>query len=400
MNQPLKGVKVIDFTLFAAGPVASRLLADWGADVIHVEPLKGEGGRDFAPDLVTARWQMCNKNKRDLTLDMKNPEGIKVMHRLLADADVFVSSYRTKALRHLGLDYESLHPLFPGLVWAQVNGYGDYGPDADAPGFDLVAYWARGGGLVDWADSESDAILNAPFGFGDMQTAAILAGGICAALLQKQMTGVGEKVTTSLLASIIYAQSGMIQDIQDGVKRPLTRKCPARPLSNTYRSKDNKWFMLSVLIHEKSYNALVSELGRPDLVDDPRFSGQEQAYSEVGSRALVKILDEEFGKLTLAEIEAILKKLDIAYSVIRKTIDLISDEQAIANKYITEFTDTKGKTYKTAVGPIKFGSIDLLHDKMAPRLAENTVEVLLEKGFTREEIDGLLERGVVSQAQY
>lgn len=400
MNQPLKGIKVIDFSLFAAGPVASRLLADWGADVVHVEPIQGEGGRDFAPDQVTARWQMCNKNKRDLTLDMKNPEGTKVMHRLLADADVFVTSYRTKALRKLGLDYETLHPLFPGLVWAQVNGYGDYGPDADAPGFDLVAYWARGGGMVDWADSESDAILNAPFGFGDMQTASTLAGGICAALLQKNRTGVGEKVTTSLLASIIFAQSGMIQDGQDGQHRPMTRKCPARPLSNTYRTKDNRWFMLSVLIHERYYNALVTELGRADLVDDSRFASQEKAYSEEGSRALVKILDKEFGKLTLAEVEAILRKLDIAYSVIRQTLDLITDEQAIANKYITEFTNTQGKTYKTAVGPIKFGSIDLIPDRMAPRLAENTVEVLLEKGFTQEEIDGLLERGVVSQAYY
>lgn len=187
MYKPLKGVKVIDLTYFIAGPGSARILADWGADVIKVEPFWGDPGRGTGAGMgmpasvdINPLYSTYNSNKRGIAIDLKSEKGMEIMEKMLEKADVFISSYRTKALVKLGLDYESVHKRYPQIVWAQVNGFGDYGPAKDNPGFDTVAFWARSGAMLDLA--EKGTAVNPAIGFGDATTSCSLAGGIAAAL--------------------------------------------------------------------------------------------------------------------------------------------------------------------------------------------------------------------------
>ena len=176
MFKPLKGVKVIDLTYFVAGPGAARILADWGADVIKVEPGFGDPGRWTGATMSCPTEKDCNPfytiynmNKRGIALNLKKDEGKAILDKILETADVFVSSYRTGALKRLGLDYDSLSKKYPHLIWAQINGFGDFGPAKDNAGFDTVAFWARSGAMIDLTEKDTSPI-NPLIGFGDATT--------------------------------------------------------------------------------------------------------------------------------------------------------------------------------------------------------------------------------------
>ena len=275
MLQPLKGVKVIDLTYFVAGPGAARILADWGADVIKVEPSFGDPGRGTGATMSCPIEKDCNPfytaynaNKRGLSLNLKSEEGKAVLDKLLETADVFVSSYRTGALKRLGLDYDSLSKKFPHLIWAQINGFGDFGPAKDNAGFDTVAFWARSGAMIDITEKDTSPV-NPLIGFGDATTSCSLSGGICAALYQKAKTGRGCKVMISLFAQAIWSESAGMVSTQYGDEYPKTRKNPGSPVMDTFKSSDDKWFYMSILEPDRYNNALFKELGREDLVDHP-----------------------------------------------------------------------------------------------------------------------------------
>lgn len=220
MFKPLEGVKVIDLTYFVAGPGAAKILADWGADVIKVEPSFGDPGRGTGGTMNDPTEKDCNPfytaynaNKRGLSLNLKAQEGKDILDKLLETADVFITSYRTGALVRLGLDYDTLSKKHPHIIWAQINGFGDFGPAKDNPGFDTVAFWARSGAMIDIAEKNTSPI-NPPIGFGDATTSCSLSGGICAALYQKQKTGKGCKVMVSLFSQAIWNNSALIVSTQ------------------------------------------------------------------------------------------------------------------------------------------------------------------------------------------
>ncbi|WP_368274089.1 CaiB/BaiF CoA transferase family protein, partial [Intestinimonas butyriciproducens] len=253
MFKPLDGVKVIDLTYFVAGPGAARILADWGADVIKVEPSFGDPGRGTGATMSCPTVKDCNPfytaynaNKRGLSLNLKSDEGKAVLYKLLESADVFVSSYRTGALRRLGLDYDSLSKKFPHLIWAQINGFGDFGPAKDNAGFDTVAFWARSGAMIDITEKDTSPV-NPLIGFGDATTSCSLSGGICAALYQKAKTGKGCKVMVSLFAQAIWSESAGMVSTQYGDEYPKTRLNPGSPVMDTFKSADDKWFYMSIL---------------------------------------------------------------------------------------------------------------------------------------------------------
>lgn len=407
MFKPLDGVKVIDLTYFVAGPGAARILADWGADVIKVEPSFGDPGRGTGATMSCPTVKDCNPfytaynaNKRGLSLNLKSDEGKAVLYKLLESADVFVSSYRTGALRRLGLDYDSLSKKFPHLIWAQINGFGDFGPAKDNAGFDTVAFWARSGAMIDITEKDTSPV-NPLIGFGDATTSCSLSGGICAALYQKAKTGKGCKVMVSLFAQAIWSESAGMVSTQYGDEYPKTRLNPGSPVMDTFKSADDKWFYMSILEPDRYNDALMKELGRNDLVGDPRYS--TAAAAKAHSSELVEILSAEFAKHTMDEIAAMFARADIAYDRVQHIKEVLDDPQALENMYIIPVENRDGTVTKQPMTPIRFATTEPARiediaptmERQAPLVGEHSAEILKEHGYTDEDIQKLVDSKVV-----
>ena len=407
MFKPLDGVKVIDLTYFVAGPGAARILADWGADVIKVEPSFGDPGRGTRATMSCPTVKDCNPfytaynaNKRGLSLNLKSDEGKAVLYKLLESADVFVSSYRTGALKRLGLDYDSLSKKFPHLIWAQINGFGDFGPAKDNAGFDTVAFWARSGAMIDITEKDTSPV-NPLIGFGDATTSCSLSGGICAALYQKAKTGKGCKVMVSLFAQAIWSESAGMVSTQYGDEYPKTRLNPGSPVMDTFKSADDKWFYMSILEPDRYNDALMKELGRNDLVGDPRYCTAVAAKAH--SSELVEILSAEFAKHTMDEIAAMFARADIAYDRVQHIKEVLDDPQALENMYIIPVENRDGTVTKQPMTPIRFATTEPARiediaptmERQAPLVGEHSAEILKEHGYTDEDIQKLVDSKVV-----
>ena len=407
MFKPLDGVKVIDLTYFVAGPGAARILADWGADVIKVEPSFGDPGRGTGATMSCPTVKDCNPfytaynaNKRGLSLNLKSDEGKAVLYKLLESADVFVSSYRTGVLRRLGLDYDSLSKKFPHLIWAQINGFGDFGPAKDNAGFDTVAFWARSGAMIDITEKDTSPV-NPLIGFGDATTSCSLSGGICAALYQKAKTGKGCKVMVSLFAQAIWSESAGMVSTQYGDEYPKTRLNPGSPVMDTFKSADDKWFYMSILEPDRYNDALMKELGRNDLVGDPRYC--TAAAAKAHSSELVEILSAEFAKHTMDEIAAMFARADIAYDRVQHIKEVLDDPQALENMYIIPVENRDGTVTKQPMTPIRFATTEPARiediaptmERQAPLVGEHSAEILKEHGYTDEDIQKLVDSKVV-----
>src|SRR5438067_3437741 len=272
------GLKVVDFASFIAGPSAAVILSDFGADVIKVEPPKGELwriGQKIPPQPYSEEpypFQLANRNKRSLTLDLKSPEARKILEQLVKWADVFIVNTPHPARKKLGLEYEDVAKWNPRLIYADVTGYGEKGPDAALPGFDLTAYWARSGLLSMTRDAGAPPTWPVA-GSGDNATAVGLYSAIVTALYRRERTGKGSNVTTSLLAEGVWSASVSIQAALCEAKffAPHGRKNPANAALNVYRASDGVWFVL--IVTPDKLAVLARTVGRADLLTDPRFSG-------------------------------------------------------------------------------------------------------------------------------
>lgn len=395
MNRPLEGIRVIDCTFFVAGPSCGKCLYEWGAEVIKVEPPAGDPGRSRNPNDADRDTGFDNQNygKKGIVIDMKTPDGTKLMLELIATADVFMTSYRPNALKKLGLDYETLHQCFPRLIWAEVNGFGDEGPDADAPGFDTVAYWARSGLMNDYVERGTPIVIP-PVGFGDLNAGATLAGGIAAALYGREKTGVGEKVMLSLYGQAIYNSGWTLVDVQKGSQYPKTRTRPTFPLMNGFKCKDGKWIFMAVIEHGRYYESIMKLIGREDLINEEKYKDFFNAIRNCPE--FTAILDEGFAKYTQDEWTKMLTEADIAHSTVRQTVEILSDPQAIENNYIQEYTYRDGSKNMFATCPVKFGTVEANALAQAPRRGgEDTVELMEQLNYTREQIKELAEKKVV-----
>lgn len=398
-NTPLKGVKVVDFTVAGAGPAAGKMLADWGADVIKVEPLTGEAGRLTGLTLRLRADEEQNPHadgkdggKRSIPINMKDPRGVEIMEKLLAEANIFISNYRPKALTKLGLDYEQMSARHPHIIWGCLTGFGLEGPIANNPGYDTVAFWARSGAMIDLCDN-GDIPLTPPFALGDYGTACSLAGGCAAALYQQAKTGKGEKVMVSLYGQAIWDNSAIMQAEYHGNMWPKTRFEPDSPLRNTYKCKDGTWTMISVLTYERFYAPFMKMIGREDLVDDERFSTEEAMRSH--KKEMMEILDPIFLTKDYAEWDKLLNEADIAHDRINHIVDTITDEQAIANGYVYEYENRDGSKELMVSTPIKFGVSEPIPVRYAPLLGEHTVEIMKELGYDDATIREYGETGAI-----
>lgn len=394
----LEGIKVVDLTYYVAGPATAKILADWGAEVIKIEPPTQEPGRTTsktlgmpATDDINPYFSTYNFNKRDLALNLKTEEGKAVMEKLLAEANVFVTSFRPGALKRLGLDYESMSQRHPHIVWGSINGYGDFGPDCNDAGFDTVAFWARSGAMMDMSDASGGPVIPA-LAFGDATTACSLSGGIAAALYRQARTGKGGQVRCSLLGQAIWNLSSIVGSAQYGDVYPKTRELPNTPMVNSYRTKDQKWIFTSVF-DDSQYPKFLKMLGLDDMAEDEQYNNPSAAKAR--SAEMVKIFDKEFEKYTQDECVALLKGADIAHARINHAADMLKDPQAIENKYIVEVTHPGGEKTMCAMPPAKIDTIDVDMKYGSPLCGEHTMEVLAELGYSDAEIAAMEGSGAV-----
>lgn len=399
---PLENIKVVELATYLAAPTCARVLADWGADVVKVESLKGDIYRTMGPtqmcpitEKANPTFDNHNAGKKYVSLNLRSKEGMEAFHRLLAQADVFVTNNRPDALRAMHLTYEDLKDRYPKLIFAHVLGYGEEGPDYNKPGFDYTAFFSRSGILADLAPAGGPP-CNIVTGLGDHAVSIALAGGICAALYRRTVTGLGEKVDCGLLQVGCFLLQAPIQSGYYGKVMPRTRYDPNQANSNTYQCSDGEWIFLAATDYNHQFPILCRDVfQRPDLLEDPRFSDR---LSSIKNRAeLVKVYDEIFKTKTQDEWCELLTKADIAHERLQHFKDLPTDPQVLANHYMYEHTYEDGTKTVFANAPIHFGSIDHAHYRLrtsGPIGCDND-EVLHGVGYNDEELSALRASGAI-----
>jgi formyl-CoA transferase len=395
------GLKVVDLASFIAGPSAAVILSDFGADVIKVEPPAGDLFRmaHKIPPQPQAKdaypWHLANRNKRGMTLDLKSPSAQQVLERLVKWADVLIVNTPHPARKKLKLEYDDVAQWNPRLIYADLTGFGEKGPDAALPGFDLTAFWARSGLLFMTRDAGEPPTWPVA-GSGDNATAVAVYSAIVTALYRRERTGKGSYVTTSLLAAGVWSASVFIQAALCGANfyGLHDRAHPANAGLNTYRSSDGTWFVL-VATPEK-VPAVLKALGREDILTDPRFS--DPARLAQNRPQLTAILDEIFASQPMSHWYEIFSGVHVPFGAVREPQEVVNDPQLRANDIVVPFEGAGGKLTSTISSPIQVHGVTKTPAKRAPRIGEHNDEFLKELGFTSDEIAGLRASGAVPQA--
>ena len=397
----LDGIRVLDAASFIAGPVATTVMAEFGADVIKIEPPGGDSYRlrntGYPASPYNFPWIVDNRNKRGLAIDLRTAAGQDVLHRLVRGADVFVTNVPLDGRARLRVRYEDLAPLNVRLIYASVTAYGERGDEASRPGFDSTALWARTG-LMDLVRPSPDAAPSRSLpGMGDHPTGMSLFGAIMAALYQRERTGRGTMVSTSLMANGLWWNAIQVQGILCGARTVVRppREQSVSALANLYRCQDGRWFLMSLTADERRWPDLAACLERADLVDDPRFATIESRRAN--ARALIAILDDVFAKKDWAEWRAILERSGIAFGVVGTLDDILSDRQMIDSGALVPIDDPRAGARLTVSSPVEIEGQDKAKPTLAPGVGEHTTEVLREAGFADSEIQRLLQTRVVAQ---
>ncbi|MBV9118794.1 MAG: CoA transferase [Acetobacteraceae bacterium] len=393
------GLRVIDCASFIAAPAAATVLGDFGADVVKVEPPgAGDAYRNLGalPGLPDSphdyAWLLTGRNKRSLALDLKLEEGRAVLHRLVRDADVFITNYPRDVRHRLGIATQDLMPINPRLIYAAFSAYGETGEEAGKTGFDSTAWWARSG-LMDLvrADHTAPPARSAP-GMGDHPSAMGLFGAIVTALYRRERTGRGGVVHSSLLANGLWANGLLAQArLCDATIHPrLPRDQVPNAVSNHYRTRDGRWFMLVMLNEERQFRPFCAALGRPELADDPRFA--EIPARRDNARALVGILDAAFAERDLADWLPVMQRAGITFGLVATIDDIPRDRQARAIEAITPFA---GSEMLTVMSPFHIEGERKTPPREGAAVGAHSAEVLAEAGYDAEEIERLRGLGVV-----
>jgi crotonobetainyl-CoA:carnitine CoA-transferase CaiB-like acyl-CoA transferase len=397
----LQNYRVIELGMWVAGPAAGGLLADWGADVVKVETPVGDPMRRLFQLLAghgqpeSPPFDLDNRGKRSLVLDLGQPEGIDVLRRLLADADVFLTNLRPEAVERLGLGPDALLEDFPELVYASVSGYGLAGPDTSRAGYDVGAFWARSGLAMLMAPGEA-APPGVRSGMGDHVTAITAVAGILAALLEREQTGRGQLVEVSLLRTGIYT-IGWDLGIQSrfgklGSVQPRTSEL--NPMCNCYRAGDAHWFWLLGVEADRMWPKLCAALERPDLLDDERFAtarGRRHHAPE-----LVSTLDEIFAASTRDELTAAFDREDVWWAPANTPAEVLTDPQAIAAGAFVDVPEGPASPGHRAVAtPVIFHGDAVRPLRPAPGLGQHTDEILVSAGYEGDRIAQLRDAGII-----
>ncbi|HEY5071925.1 MAG TPA: CoA transferase [Caulobacteraceae bacterium] len=397
----LSGLKVVELATYIAAPAAGGIMADWGADVVKIEAPAGDpyrrGYEKLSPSGVNPIFELDNRGKRSVVLDIATPSGREALLRLIGGADVFLTNLRPRALKRARIDWPSLRDDYPRLIYASVTGYGLEGPDADLPGFDVAAFWARSGvaALMTPKGVEPFPVRT---GLGDHTCALATALGILAAAFARTRTGEGRLVETSLLRSGVYALSGdMAILLRLGrVASTRQRKASRVPLVNFFRTSEGKWLCLMPRDRRTDWPKIATAAGRADLIDDERF--RTDAARQANVEAVVSELDEGFSRLSYQEAALRLKAADVVWSPVQSAREVASDPQAHAAGCFVETFDSVGGSFRAPATPVRFSDFDSGPKGKAPGLGEHTKSVLAEIGLTAEQIDATSRPGAEAAA--
>lgn len=343
----LSGIRVIDAATYIAGPCAATVMGDFGADVIKVEPPGGDAYRRLvdmpgipsAPSGVNYMWEMDNRNKQGMELDFSNPADMAAFRELVTGADVVILNHPHPVRRKLGLTADDLMPLNERLIYASLTGFGETGPEADARGFDLSTYWARSGLMHLVRPDMSGAPAASVAGQGDHPTGLALFGAIMLALYERQTTGKGRMVHTSLVANGLWSNACFAQAALAGAP-PVERKpreAPSSALVNTYRSRDDRWFIFSALQPDRDWERLTDAVDRLEWRDDPRFQTMEQRSRHAAD--LVAMLDPIFDQKDWADWKIIFDRVGLQAGPVYTPADAVGDPQARASGAIRRNPD-------------------------------------------------------------
>ena len=396
------GLKVVDLASFIAGPGAAVILSDFGAEVIKVEPPVGDLwriGHKVPPQPQATDpypWHLANRNKRGMTLDLKSPSSGSVVERLVKWADVLIVNTPHPARKKLKLEYDDVAQWNPRLIYADLTGFGEKGPDADLPGFDITSYWARSGLLSMTRDAGAPPTWPVA-GSGDNATAVGLYSAIVTALYRRERTGKGSCVTTSLLAEGIWSASVSIQAALCGAKfyPPHDRRNPANAALNVYRASDGAWFVL--LITPDKLASVAKAIGRAELLTDPRFSDPAKLTANMSQLAI--ILDEVFSAKPMAHWHEVLNGVHVTFGVVQGPEEVINDPQLRSNDIVVPLEGAGGKLISTISSPIQVHGVTKVPARRAPALGEHNDEILKQLGFSTSEIDDLRASGATPAAK-
>ena len=399
----LEGIRVVEAATMVFVPSAAAILADFGAEVIKIEaPGRGDlhrYGHEF-PGMPEAQvpyvFHVDNRSKKSLVLDLKAEDGREVFRKLVSTADVFLTNHRAAALRKLRMTYEDLRELNPRLIYAYGTGFGEEGPEAERPGYDMVCYWSRSGiegqifPLQGWLGP-------LPYGAGDHPSGMTLLTAIMFGLYSREKTGKGTKVSTSLLACGAWANANMIQAELCGAK---FRERRPRELSYNftglyYKPRDGRLLKLNIADQEKDWAPFCRAMGRPDLIEDPRFATLEVRVQHMPE--LIAIFDEAFARHDLAHWEKVLAEHDIPFTYLRTYQEVGVDPQMAASGVFAEVDHPRFGRFRTVDSPFQVESAEKVQMGPAPELGEHTREVLSGLGYSEERIRELLDRGVAGQ---
>jgi len=399
MPGPMDGIRVVELGVWVAGPAAGGVLADWGADVVKIEPPGlGDPARGFSSMLgadlpFNPIFENDNRSKRSVVLDLGRPEAREIAAELVAGADVFLSNVRPAALERLSLDPATLLARHPRLVYGLITGYGTEGPDAGRAAYDIAGYWARSGvaGLLTAPGHHP------PFqrgGMGDHTAGQSLAGGIAAALFRRERSGEGQLVATSLLRQGLYTISfDLAVAVRFGVNMGVAdRKVMGNPCVNNYCDRDGNWFWIVGLEGDRHWPPLCRAVGHPEWIDDPRFASLAGRAEHAGE--IIAELDAVFAKKSREQWGEIFDaEPDLWWAPVQSVDEVMADPQVHAAGGFVDVPDGPSTT-KLPATPVDFGGTPWAPRAMAPGHGENTDEVLAELGRSPEQIAELRESGV------
>jgi crotonobetainyl-CoA:carnitine CoA-transferase CaiB-like acyl-CoA transferase len=394
---PLDGVRVVELATFVAAPSAGALLADLGADVVKVEVPRGEIYRHSRPKLMgvpsdfpeAPQFQMDNRGKRSLALDITRPAALSALQRLVEGADVFLTNMLPHRLEKYGLDAATLREKTPRLIAASLSGYGHDGPDATSPAFDYTAYWARTG-FMDLMRDPGDAPAFLRPGVGDHAAALSLVTGILAALRMRDRSGEGQRVDVNLMHVGYYILGNdAALALAGGRAAPHHQRTrPRNPLWNQYRTGDDRWLFLVMVESDRYWAPLCQAIERPDLLEYERFTDARARYKS--SAELVAILDEVIGARSLEEWEKHLAGHTIIWAPVRTLEEALHDPQARATGVFREVNHPTAGTYETVAPPLEMSGFPMDGTRPAPALGADGETVLREAGLETKEIEDAL----------
>ena len=397
---PLEGIRVVEAGRFASAPSCATVLADWGAEVIKLEPPGGDPARgpgSLGPadpgQRVNPRFDVHNRTRRSVVLDLSVPSGRAVAHQLIATADVFVTNLRPPALKRLELDATTLRALAPRLVYAQVTGYG-HADTENRRSYDHGAFWSYSGLAALFADSEGTPPQPAG-GMGDRASGSALAGAVCASLFARERTGQGDHVSVSLLSTAMWLMASDVADaLRDpGRRRGSDRRAAAIPTVNCFRCADGRWLWLQAMLPERDWGALLAALDARWLDDDPRFADGGNGRLKPQDRiALIEALDEIFRQRSAAEWCQRLSAAGLTAAEVLELQESVRDPLVLGSGAVREVQHPAG-VYSTVSSPCSFAEAPLTEPRPAPAAGAHTEQVLAELGISEDELKELRASG-------